>query len=178
MKSMANLENIAQLAARLAVEVPRLSEKYSHMRTRSGRKEYTNAVGEFWNDYAVHRERGTAKWTVHTEYLTDFMLFEENYGPRIACESEWGASVGEVEWDFDKLCGVKADIKVLIHENRKGDLLKALARNCLAANSLITRGEGFLVVKFNGDKTDSRCWIPGRRGPFEADEIRFQSIAA
>jgi len=40
---------------------------------------------------------------------------DERLGPRIACESELG-NIGKINWSFDKLGGVKADIKILIFE--------------------------------------------------------------
>jgi YD repeat-containing protein len=57
------------------------------------------------------------------EYLLDFVLWETGYGPRILCESQWQHLFGQleaIEWAFDKLRGVKGDIKVLIYEREPG----------------------------------------------------------
>jgi hypothetical protein len=53
------------------------------------------------------------------EYHCDFMLFEDGYGCRVACESQWQtfrSNADELKWAFDKLRGVKSDMKLFIFE--------------------------------------------------------------
>jgi hypothetical protein len=113
----------------------------------------------------------------HGAYLVDFMLFEDGYGARIACESEWDRAAGNVDWDFDKLVGVKADIKVLIHQCSGSDLLGILTANCLVGNALISPDEAFVLVRFDGHKLIDPCWWhPDRKGPFADREIDFEPL--
>ena len=99
MGSMANEHAIRGLADQISHEVPELvKSKDCLYKTAYQTKEWTWAVWQFWKRYCqVMSRKGSAMWEMcprdgvaKGEYLVDFMLFENKYGPRIACESEWG----------------------------------------------------------------------------------------
>ena len=174
MRSMANKARVFELAHLIGKRVPALSGEF-------GRPAYSGAIKVFWEEFRAGQE-DAQKWHLYPnategEYLADFMLLEDGYGPRIACESELAPRGGDVEWDFDKLRGIKADIKVLIHQCDSKELMDKL-KTYLADNALITRDEAYLLVKLCRDKTESHWWKPEREGPFTATEINFQPIPA
>jgi hypothetical protein len=98
MHSIADAKTVTDLSREIQTQLPGLSKQYPGVPTKSGRKEYTYAVYEFWKRYAQEKLGSPSAWKIYREYLTDFMIFEEGYGPRIACESEWGPRYGEPEW--------------------------------------------------------------------------------
>lgn len=186
MASMVSEDVLRDLASRIGSELPRFAMECSE-KSKSERPEWTWGVWKFWDSYrrSETMKRGRI-WELcpeeprKGEYLVDFMLFEKGYGPRIACESEWEESPDEVLWDFEKLTGVKSDIKVLIHDCQSGDLLKKLSGAIPGnANALVSPREGFLIVGFEGDRVrESRWWIPDREGPFEIEEIEFRLLTS
>jgi hypothetical protein len=178
MKSIAGKSFIQELASRISRDLPKLSAECLD-RTSSGTREYTWAVGQFWEEY--RRGKGPG-WTLYPQgggtsghYLVDFILFDKAYGPRIACESEWGRGWQDVVWDFDKLVGVKSDVKVLIHECGSKELMGGL-KDAISGNALISSSEAFLVVGFEGEKSQAHWWIPDGSGPFAIKDIDFQLL--
>ncbi|HTU49249.1 MAG TPA: hypothetical protein VMF56_01575 [Acidobacteriaceae bacterium] len=177
MRSIARKRVIQELASRISSDLPKLAKK--RPKTQNETKEYTWAVGQFWEKY--RREKGSG-WELRPEnggtkghYLVDFILFDKAYGPRIACESEWGPGWRGVVWDFEKLAGVKSDIKVMIHECRSEELLDRL-KDAISGNALISPSEAFLIIGFEGEKSQAHWWIPDRNGPFAIREIDFQLL--
>ncbi len=178
MRSVARKRVIQELANRISSDLPKLAKKCP-VKTQYETKEYTWAVGQFWERY--RRQMGPG-WKLYPKngatkghYLVDFILFDKAYGPRIACESEWGMGSQGVAWDFEKLVGVKSDIKVLIHQCRSKKLLEYL-KDAISGNALISSNEAFLVVGFEGEKSQAHWWIPDRNGPFAIKEIDFQLL--
>jgi hypothetical protein len=78
--------------------------------------------------------------------------------------------------DFDKLRGVKADIKVMIYECQSDDL-EGKFRSYLADCALIGPDEAFLFVKFDGQRASAFWWKAERKGPFDKTEIAFKRVA-
>lgn len=185
MEPMGSERVVRELADQLSRELPELANKCRD-KTKTQTREWTWAVGQFWKEYCQSKnQKGQHPWDLcgkdHAtkdkgEYLVDFMLFEEGYGSRIACESEWGKTSGEVLWDFEKLTGVKSDVKVLIHECRSQDLLQKL-RGAISGNALIYPGEAFLIFGFQGETSEALWWIPKRNGPFDPKDIIFQKLS-
>ncbi len=184
MPSIASEDFVQGLAKQISEKLPRLAKSTEcPYRTEYKTKEWTWAVWKFWEEYRqAMTQRGPAAWELSPseraakgEYLVDFMLFEKEYGARIACESEWGMGPGGIQWDFEKLVGVKSDIKVLVHQcpfkGIEGGLKAAISDT---AGAHISRGEAFLIIGFEKDKLrEVRWWIPKRRGPFKAEQIHF-----
>jgi len=192
MASMANEQAIRDLAEQIGRRVKKLAENYAetypYRKTPSERREWTWAVGRFWEEYCQSKsQEGGPPWELcardHAtkekgEYLVDFMLFQEGYGPRIACESEWGMSPAGIQWDFEKLAGVKSDIKVLVHQCRFEQIerrLKEAIRDTVGAH--VSPSEAFLVMGFESETKPEACWwIPDRNGPFTLKDIEFQVL--
>ena len=87
------------------------------------------------------------------EYLCDFMLIQSDYGCRIACESQWQHSSrkyrGDLDWAFDKLRGVKSDIKLFIFEGTR-DQWQGIADLYLRDNTQLSTREAFLLLRWEG----------------------------
>ena len=116
MTSIATRDRVVELGNLLAEGIPRLAAD-----SKSNR-DWTKAVYELLKDYGSRRG-----WIIHPldkcyagEYLCDFTVFEKGYGCRIACESQWltwrSNDQADLEWAFDKLRGVKGDIKIFVFE--------------------------------------------------------------
>ena len=107
------------------------------------------------------------------------MLFQKGYGPRIACESQWwhswGDHYGKLDWSFDKLRGVKADIKVFIYEGEPHQW-EEIRQRYLADYALLSPDEAFLLLTFN-KRFQASWWKPSRPGVHRVDEITFEAIA-
>ena len=117
MTSIATTIDVSELARHLSASIPKFAE---HAKSTGA---WTEAVYQAFIEY----KNGRPGWEIYPnakvkkgEYLCDFMLFEQGYGPRIACESQWWHTWGDhydkLQWSFDKLRGVKGDIKVFIFE--------------------------------------------------------------
>ncbi len=72
------------------------------------------SLGPGWSLYPPSLAKGTVR--ADGEYLVDFMLMDDRLGPRTAFESDFG-DISRIDLAFDKLRGMKSDIKVLILES-------------------------------------------------------------
>ncbi len=137
-------------------------------------------LGDGWSLYPTAIAKGVGK--ASGEYLVDFMLMDETFGPRIACESELGG-IKSVEWALDKLRGVKADIKILLFEEEfapAGGLpptIAELAKQYLANFGHYLSSEHFLFVQLSQNRCKSFVWSPPSRGPLREKEIVFSEIS-
>jgi len=175
MNSIATEKDVTEIAKHLSTRIPKLAEQAKSTGA------WTEAVYMAFVEYKDCRPG----WSIYPdtrakkgEYLCDFMLFEENYGPRIACESQWWHSWGDhynkLDWSFDKLRGVKADIKIFIYEGDESQWEK-IWRTYLTNSALLSTDEAFLTLKFNNG-FQAMWWKPSRHGIHRSDEIIFESI--
>ena len=171
MTSIATEVDVVELAHHLSSRIPKLA----HEARSTGH--WTEAV---YKAFVEYKKDG---WKVYPEtkakkgeYLCDFMLFQDGYGPRVACESQWWHSWGEhekkLEWSFDKLVGVKADIKVFIYEGDQ-EQWETICKPYLADYALLSPQEAFLTMRFDKGFHCS-WWKPSRPGVHEANEIVFE----
>jgi hypothetical protein len=117
------------------------------------------------------------KWTLYPterpyagEFITDFAIYEEKYGFRVACESQWhegGNNVKRVSDAFAKLLHVKSDLKVLIFESDHGEtnartraLFEALRNNYLTDYMHFSGHEDYLLMQWSGAKVKCYLWRP------------------
>lgn len=110
------------------------------------------------------------------EYLCDFMVFEPNYGCRIACESQWDHGSDQawaLDWAFEKLRGVKSDIKLFIYEG-KPTALDVIAQKHLVNYAQLDPHEVFLALRWNKPSFEARWWTPATKGL--QTEARFVSV--
>jgi hypothetical protein len=173
-ESIATNAQITAFAKFLAASIPAAAKSPNP-------RAWTTAVFDALVEFSNQRS-----WKLHPEerpyrgeYLTDFMLFEDDYGPRVACESQWWhiRSVHEdkLDWAFDKLRGVKADVKLFICE---GELsaINAIAKKYLSNYALISSSEAFLTMTFNHGQPAAFSWLPKREGVHKPSEIAFEQI--
>ncbi len=155
-----------------------------------GREVWTKAL---WTTFERLREKlgngwilypkviGKGKGRARGEYLVDFMLMDDKLGPRIACESELGG-LGAVDWAFDKLRGVKSDIKVLFFEGDfapEGGMvprIETFIRQYLAPNGQVYAGEHYLFLQFAHDDFRAFAWESPSRGPLKPEQIQFRLL--
>ena len=100
LKSVATLSAVHILAQYFTKSLPEEAREASSEHAHpDGREVYTEAVwtcfaslhahlGEGWSLYPTEIGKGAGK--ASGEYLVDFMLIDETFGPRIACESRIG----------------------------------------------------------------------------------------
>lgn len=191
LNGLATLNDAKKLAQYFAQALPEqareLSKEHAHP---EGREVYTKAVwqcfsnlrtqlGEGWRLYPASIGKGAGK--ASGEYLVDFMLMDETFGPRIACESELG-SARNIDWALDKLRGVKSDVKILVFEDdfaQEGGLpprVAELARQYLANFGHYLSSEYFLFIQLSQNACKCFLWSPPSRGPFQEEEIVFREI--
>ena len=180
LKSIADKEHVTDLARQLSSRIPVIANLPN---TPYG---WTGAVWTAFNELAQAK-----KWTLYPgkqpykgEYLLDFVLWEENYGPRVVCESQWQHRISgmpAIDWAFDKLRGVKGDIKVLIFEcpmkgdaTRPPDNVMRIVEPYLKELSLLSDGEAFLLLHFANKGKRAHWWKPTRQG--NPNKIRFTPI--
>ena len=186
--SAADIEYVARFfTERMRREAERISN--DHPRP-DGKNPWTRAVwhcfdalrselGPTWSLYP--RELGEGSGRTKGEYLVDFMLMDRSIGPRIACESELG-KIRDIDWAFDKLRGVKADVKVLLFEFDFTDDSKLpptvgdIVTGYLSKHGHFLPDEHFLLIQLTGDKARSFVWSPAQRGPYHANEIKFRML--
>ncbi len=136
-------------------------------------------LGPGWKLYpdVIGQGQGRARG----EYLVDFMLMDDKRGPRIACESELG-DVKAINWAFDKLRGVKSDIKVLFFESEfaeDGGMLPQIenfVKGYLAPNGQIYEAEHYLMLQFAHTEFRVFVWEAPARGPFAPEQIEFKLL--
>jgi len=106
------------------------------------------------------------------EYHCDFMLFEDNYGCRLACESQWQtfkSNVCDLQWAFDKLRGVKSDVKLFIFEAT--DTWKDDIREYLEGYAQLDPVETFVFMRWNQNRWERSWWKPAFAG-VQTEEFR------
>lgn len=112
------------------------------------------------------------------EYLCDFMLMEVGYGCRVACESQWnhGASrhQGNLDWAFDKLRGVKADVKLFICEGEDAHW-GAVSKSYLLDYAQLSPDETFVVLRWSHDHFVKTWWSPTVAG-LQREPIVFEAF--
>jgi hypothetical protein len=184
---LATKDDAIALAKRLQEKLPKLAEAYP--KTETGRTEYTKAIWKFFSEectnydpeWTLYPKAEPQKGKVFGEFLNDFSLFDERWGCRIACESEWG-DIDRVYWGFDKLRAVKADIKILIFQYQNlGDCLpypvEQKFKQELANSGHHHPGHDFyLFVQFDREKSKIFLWEPRESGPFLPDQIDIESL--
>ena len=157
--------------------------------TESGRKEWTRAIWRYLNDFC---SKQNPRWhlfpeseprlgRVKGEFLNDFAVFDSYRGCRIACESEWGG-INDVSWAFDKLRAVKADIKLLIFQEKHLGTelspahLKVFREYLAPSHHHVPGREFYLFLQYEGDKAQTFLWEPACIGPLEVDSIHAEYI--
>ncbi|SEB40875.1 hypothetical protein [Terriglobus roseus] len=156
---MTDLAAIA-LAEWLTREIPQRAAKDNN-------GAWTEAVFESLKEFAL--EKG---WKIFPEvkcyqgeYHCDFMLFEHGYGCRLACESQWQthrSDVGELKWAFDKLRGVKADVKLFVFEGT--DSWQDDIREYIEGYAQLDPVETFVFMRWNEKSWKRYLWKPQVRG--------------
>ena len=144
------------LALWLDEEIPKRATSYTN-------GAWTVAVYDCLKEYAVGMH-----WKIHPaekcylgEYHCDFMLFEAGYGCRLACESQWQthrSTVGELKWAFDKLRGVKSDVKLFIFEGT--DSWQDDIREYLDGYAQLDTVETFIFLRWNHKHFERFWWKP------------------
>ena len=178
MTSIATKSDVSELAKHLSEHIPRLAE---HAKSTG---EWTGAVYDAFAEYIKTRPG----WNIYPEtkakkgeYLCDFMLFEKGYGPRMACESQWwhsprwGEHFVKLAWSFDKLRGVKADVKVFVFEGEAQDW-ERVRREYLTDYAFLSPDEAFLILNLDHRSFRASWWKPSRPGVHTEDEITFDPI--
>jgi len=186
---LATRDDAIAIGRQMQKQLPILSELQDS--TNSGRVEYTRAIWAYFNQLRSEQE---PPWTLYPktppvrgkvkgEFLTDFSLFDERLGCRVACESEWGR-LDSIGWGFDKLMAVKADVKILVFQMKHGSepklptaVKKRLAEEALADCCHHYPGhEYYLLIQFQGSESRLFFWEPHQSGPFLPGEIEFEYI--
>jgi len=151
METIANRERVLAIGTMLAIQIPILANMSTSNRV------WTRAVYEALKAYS----RTMPGWQIYppdkcytAEYLCDFTLFEDGYGRRIACESQWShwahSQLIDMKWAFDKLRGVKADIKIFIFEGEEKNWKEV--RDCyLKRYAQLSTDEAFIALHWKGD---------------------------
>lgn len=111
-----------------------------------------------------------------SEYLVDFIFWDDGYGPRLACECQWlhwrNSGIGGIKWAFDKLRGVKSDLKVFIFD---ADFeVESIFRSFLVDIALHYTTEQYMFIQFDQSKTKAVTWKPLRNGVHQLEDIVFK----
>ena len=122
------------------------------------------------------------------EYLLDFILWKPHFGPVVCVESQWqfwrNDNLEGINWAFDKLRGVKGQLKVLIFEwKRQGTselppTINKLLTDCLSDFELHVEGEQYLLMWFCGSTCEAFEWSTLRSGRHRAEEILFSHVSS
>lgn len=174
--SIANFEYVAQLARTLAQDIP------SRADDSKSNREWTRAVYDALQEVAKPH-----KWKIYPEercyageYLCDFTLFEDGYGCRIACESQWANWMDrrqqDLHWAFDKLRGVKSDIKLFIFEGSAEHWQKAIDEYLLN-NAHVSANEAYVALHWNFEtKEFETSWWKPSIGGIQRSPIVFEKF--
>jgi hypothetical protein len=174
MSSIADKVYVIDLGTSLALEIPELVANDPDKNTT-----WTSAVYEALKKYAKQKD-----WKIYPEekcykgeYLCDFTLFEEGYGCRIACESQWSFGIGDnnakVDWAFDKLRGVKSDLKLFIFEGSENEW-PTIRDNYLKDYAQLSVDEAFLILHWQKDHFIKSWWQPKKNG--QQEDICFEEF--
>jgi hypothetical protein len=178
--SIANERTVTELANTLTTRIPELAHS-------DPKERWTHGVFEAFKEYAkskgwkLYPENGPYKG----EYLLDFVLWEAGYGPRVVCESQWQHRFRQLEaidWAFDKLRGVKGDVKVLIYEREPGpddtqppSEVREILEGYLMDMALLSPDEAFLFLNITASGQEAHWWKPVNPG--KQDKIEFKKIS-
>ena len=156
-------------------------DRFSKSRKRKGYKyPWTAAIYACFRQLADdpqqigHKSRH--RWIIYPserpyagEFMTDFAIYEEGYGFRVACESQWheANNTERVSDAFAKLLHVKSDLKVLIFESPHDEgctetklLFDSLHRNYLKDYMHFSAHEDYLLMQWHGSKARCYLWRP------------------
>jgi hypothetical protein len=172
MNSIAHKSFVIEIGTFLASEIP--------MNNPDGNTEWTLAVYNALKKFAKKKN-----WKIYPpekcykgEYLCDFTLFEDGYGCRIACESQWSFGIGDnnskVDWAFDKLRGVKSDIKLFIFEG-SDDEWPTIRDSYLLDNAQLSINEAFLILHWRNNQFIKSWWQPKENG-IQKGAIHFETF--
>jgi hypothetical protein len=171
-------------------EIRSLAGKEPGPETASGRTKWTRAVWQYFDTYYreahnwdLYPKTKPVKGRVAGEYMTDFALIDGR-GYRIACESQWGEGLDQIDWAFDKLRAVKAEIKILIFERKHdssgqmpadvSNMVKGYIAEC---GNHHAGHEFYLFLQFSGDMAKLYIWEPSQLDGYDIDSIDIQPIA-
>lgn len=179
-----NREEAIQIARDLGKQLPQLVKQKSV----SGRTEWTKAIWCFFKkmqeDYPtwiLYPSGEPIKGRVAGEYMVDFCLYDPQRGIRIACESEWG-DIGRIDWGFDKLRSIKADLKILIFQashspidgvDEAKDIFARIESYLCSSHHHHRDREFYLFLQWDHDQVKLFRWEPEHEGPFKAGEVKL-----
>jgi hypothetical protein len=183
---LATREEAIAIGKQMHNQLLALSQKYQ--KSDTGRIEWTKAIWDYFDCLRTNYDWGFAPENQPTygkakgEFLTDFALFDERFGNRVICESEWG-NIGRIQGAFDKLREVKGDLKIIVFqfkfegERRLPDKLERLFKQSLASSGHHHPGhEFYLFIQFEGDESRLFLWEPISSGPFSEGEIKIEQV--
>ena len=154
-----------------------------------GSRDWTQA---FWDALAqlaqtTHLDLYPKEGPYKGEYHLDFVLWEPGYGPRVGIESQWlhwrqNDSRKSLGWAFDKLQGVKCDLKILIFDwaglNPKQLPAEVVDRlhESMFDFQINSASEHYLFIWFEGAKSEVFEWKPAHDGKQSKGEIVFSPV--
>jgi hypothetical protein len=150
-----------------------------------GNRDWTRAIWESLKKLAGSRgfDLYPMKEPYKGEYLLDFILWEPGYGPRVGIESQWQhwrlKPLDAVGWAFDKLQGVKGDLKVLIFDwdGLNADHLPRDVENMLhdrlCKYQMHSPSEHYFLVWFEKEESEVFEWKPKHTGQHLPNEVKF-----
>jgi hypothetical protein len=159
----------------------------SDVSTASGRSEWTRAIWNYFtslskeNEWKLYPEISPQRGRVAGEYLVDFAIFDTTRGCRIACESEWG-DIDGIDWAFDKLRAMKADLKILVFQLRHEsggfpvELSKRIKSYLACSHHHHPGHEFYIFLQLEGSNAKAFLWEPKCTGPLSRKEIELESI--
>jgi hypothetical protein len=169
----------------LCAEIEALGEEIDRFANSKNKKRYkykwTAAIYIYFSRLAENPEKIISsprnKWTLYPkkkpyagEFITDFSIYEDQYGFRITCESqshEGQKNKARIADAFAKLLHVKSDLKVLIFESPHDEensetktLFDALRNDYLDGYMHFNAHEDYLLMQWSGDKVKCHLWRP------------------
>jgi hypothetical protein len=156
-------------------------------RTTSGNNgDWTHAIWDSLEAFAKKRKLALypEKGPYKGEYHLDFTIWQDGYGPLVGIECQWlhwrqKDPLNCFRWAFDKLQGVKCDLKILIFD-WKGLNSKRLPREvekelhtsmCKYQMNLLS--EHYLLIWFSWSEFEVFEWKPLRTGKHSPEEVIF-----
>jgi hypothetical protein len=156
-------------------------------RARGGKsRAWTRAIWDSLKDLAVKHKLDLypKDGPYKGEFLLDFVLWEPGYGPRVGIESQWQHWRLEpreaLGWAFDKLLGVKGDLKVLVFDwdglntDQLPREVENVLRERLSSYQMYSASEHYLFVWFEREQSEVFEWKPTKQtGQYSANEVQF-----
>ena len=129
---------------------------------------------------AIHPTEGPYKG----EYHLDFTLWEEGFGPIVGVESQWlhwrqKDPLDSVGWAFDKLQGIKCDLKVFIFDwdglnaRKLPPKIVQRLRDSMCEYQMNSTSEHYVLIWFSGPYSEVFEWRPIRTGKHSPRELTF-----